>query len=309
MDIRVLKYFLTVAKEENITRAAKALHIAQPSLSKQLIDLEQELGTKLLIRGKRKTSLTDEGNLLKERAEEIISLIEKTEHELSSKTKKVHGEIFIGAVIFTSMDSIAEISGRIHLAHPDIRYHFHISTTVDILTQIETGILDFGFLTPLPYYPIDSAKFCHLTVPVTDTLGLLMSTDHPLATHENIRPEDLNSVSLIVPEVPHFQRSLSQWMGIDLQNMNIFASCNMTYNIVPFIRKGLACVFSPSPFQIKTENGICFKPLFSAEKITYDLVWNRHQVLSKTAEIFLEHAKAFCSNPGEPASTPPQKKQ
>ncbi len=141
-------------------------------------------------------------------------------------------------------------------------------------------------------------KYSQLTLPFTATWGILMSADHPLTANTGIGPEDLKAFPLIIPQNPYLQKLLSEWMSEDLQNLNIFASCNMDYSIFPFVKKGLACALSPSFFHVKTDRSISFKPVSYAGEITYHLVWKRRQPLSKAAEIFLENARGHCSKSG-----------
>ena len=168
MEVRELRYFLAVAREENITRAAESLHIAQPSLSKQLMELERKLGKQLLIRGKRKITLTEEGVLLRKRAEEIIELVEKTEQEISYDLEEVVGEIHIGG---STSKSILSTAAQLRKEHPGIRYQFYSGDATDVSERLNHGSLDFAVMLQ----PIDSIKYEFLSLPDGSEWGILMT--------------------------------------------------------------------------------------------------------------------------------------
>ena len=191
MDIRVLNYFLAVAREENITRAAKSLHIAQPSLSKQMMELEQELGKTLLIRGKRKITLTEEGILLRKRAEDIVSLFEKTKQEISSDSANVSGCITIGG---NTTNTILQTASVIHRKYPEVTFQFYSGDATDITERLDQGNVDFAILLQ----PIDTAKYDYLPLPDNSTWGILMKKDSEFATLPVIEKEQLLQMPLIL---------------------------------------------------------------------------------------------------------------
>ena len=204
MDIRTLRYFLAVAREENITRAAHFLHIAQPSLSVQLMELEQEIGKKLMIRGKRKITLTDEGVLLRKRAEEILFLVEKTERELTSDDEIINGDISIGSGETEAMGFIITVAKELSLDFPNIRYNLYSGDADAIMEKIDKGILDFGIVME----PIDSTKYESLSLHVTDVWGLLMKKSCPLSSKNSISAKDLKNIPLIIPKRDGIQKDL-----------------------------------------------------------------------------------------------------
>ena len=187
MDIRVLRYFLAVTREESISGAAESLHMTQPTLSRQLMDLEEEIGKKLLIRGNRRITLTEEGMLLRKRATEILDLVDKTEAELMAPDEAVGGDIYIGGGETDAMRLIARIATDLQKSCPQIRYHLFSGNADDVAERLDKGLLDFGILIE----PADMKKYDYIRLPATDTWGLLMPKDCPLASHSVIRPEDL----------------------------------------------------------------------------------------------------------------------
>lgn len=284
MDIRVLRYFLTVAREENITRAAENLHITQPSLSRQLMELETELGKKLLIRGKRKITLTEDGVLLRKRAEEIVSLLEKTKQELAADSTALGGRISIGGIPNAILRPAAELRAE----HPDINFDFYSSDAAEVTERLDHGSLDFAVLLE----PIDTVKYNYISLEDSAVWGLLMPSDCPLAQKRAVVKEDLRSIPLIVHRRVGLQREIAHWARTDTEKMNIAA----TYNVVngdpaPFVRSGLGYFLicdDHLPRQLDPE--LCFRPLDPPLVIRHALVWKRYTVLSKAAEAFLRKA-------------------
>ncbi len=282
MDIRLMRYFLAVAREENITRAAETLHIAQPSLSKQLMELEDELGKQLLIRGKRKVTLTEDGILLRKRAEEIVALFEKTEAELRSDTS-VEGEVAIGGM---STKQILLAAAELRKTHPGVRFRFYASDANDVTEKLDHGSLDFAVLL----IPVDEVKY--ESFPLTDSSrwGVILPTDHPQAQKSALTREDFRSLPLIVHQREGLQREIASWAMTDPEELNISA----TYNVVngdpsEFVRSRLGCFLT-------TENhlasvyapDICFRPLDPPLLVHHALVWKRHTILGKAASAFFE---------------------
>lgn len=194
MEIRVLRYFITVAREETITGAASALHMTQPTLSRQIRELEKELGRKLLERGTHKVTLTKEGLLLRKRAEEIISLVDKTEGEFRSMGGAVEGDVYIGGGETRGLHLIAEAAKELQKDYPGIHYHLYSGNAQDVTERLDKGLLDFGLLIQ----PFDVSGYESLAIPETETWGVVMRKDSPLAELETVRKEDLLDKPLIV---------------------------------------------------------------------------------------------------------------
>ncbi|MGN1017309.1 MAG: LysR family transcriptional regulator [Oscillospiraceae bacterium] len=285
MDIRVLRYFLTVAREENITRAAESLHITQPSLSKQLMELEQELGKQLLVRGKRKLTLTDDGVLLRKRAEEIVALLEKTEQELSADTA-LGGKISIGGL---PGKRVLQAAAELRAEHPDVSFDFYSGDACEIIERLDHGSLDFAVLLE----PVDGVKYDYVSLGERARWGLIMPDNCELAMKPAIKREDLCSVPLILHKRVGLQRTIEHWAQTDLDHMNVAA----TYNVLngdpaALVRSGLGYVLITDdhlPGQLGS--GLCFRRLEPPLESSHALIRKRHAVLSKPAEAFLEKVK------------------
>lgn len=286
MDIRVLRYFLAVAREESITRAAEDLHIAQPTLSKQLMELEQELGKKLLIRGKRKITLTEDGILLRKRADEIVHLLEKAKREIASNFQRISGEVSIGG---RPTATILKAAASLRKEHGDIQFHFFSGDATAVLEQLDHGSLDFAILLP----PVDIQKYESLILPDAFQWGLLMERSSPLAEIQGITREILSSVPLVVSQRAGLQQEIARWAETEMEQLNIAASYNVVYGeYVPFAKSGLGYVLTPRDhFSPDLDSSCCFRPLDPPLQLQYALVWKRYSVFSRAAEAFLKKMK------------------
>lgn len=286
MELRVLRYFLAVAREENITRAAETLHITQPSLSKQLMELEQELGKQLFIRGKRKITLTEEGVLLRKRADEILMLCEKTEKEVAQNSDIIGGVISIGGA---QSPAVAQATAQIAKRYPDVKFQFYNGDAEALTEKLDHGTLNFGILIE----PIDIVKYEHLPLNETDEWGLLMRKDCSLAEKDAIRPEDIQDIPLILPQRIGLQREFSLWSGIPTEQLNAIATFDILFNNPSLlVKNGLGYAFALKALvDINESQTLCFRPLYPTKKIEYGLAWKRYPVFSKAAEKFLEQLK------------------
>ena len=286
MELQTLQYFLAVTKEENITRAAESLHISQPYLSKQLKELEQELGKQLLIRGKRKITLTEDGIILRKRAEEILSLVKKTEYDLSSDTTQISGEITIGG---NPTITILNAAAHIRSQYPDVHFQFYSSDAIDVSERLEHGSIDFAIFLE----PIDISEYNYISLPESSRWGVLMSSDCKLAENSYIGKEDLLKLPLILHRRTGLQQLISHWADTDIKNFNIAA----TYNVVngsptKFIKSGLGFYLTTEDLlPAVLEKAVCFRPLNPPLEIRYALIWKRTAFQSKAAEVFLQELK------------------
>lgn len=285
MEIRVLRYFLAVAKELSISRAANILHITQPTLSRQLMDLEHELGKQLIVRSSKQLSLTADGMLLKKRAEDIVNLADKTKSEFLSKDNTISGDIYIGGGETEAMRLIAKVASELHTEYPDIHYHIYSGDKEDISYKLDKGLIDFGVFVELA----DIDKYEHLRLPTVDIWGLLMRNDSPLAMCDVIKAEDLWDIPLIVSRQTLLSRDIPKWIQRDFEDLNIVATYNLLYNASLMADEGLGYVLCLDNI-IKTneKKTLCFKPLDSNLKVPLDIVWKKHQIFSKPAELFLK---------------------
>lgn len=287
MEIRVLRYFLTVAREQNITRAAKSLHLTQPTLSRQLMDLEEELGRQLLIRGNRKITLTEEGTLLKKRAEEIVGLVDKTASELTSSDDVISGDVYIGCGETDAMRLLAQIAKQIQSEYPLVHYHLFSGNAQDVTEKLDKGLLDFGLLIELS----DIEKYESLRLPVTDVWGVLMRCDSALATHDAITAENLWDLPLICSRQAMTNGVISGWVKKDAARLNVVATYNLIFNASLMVEEGLGYALGLDKLIKTPEDGVlCFRPLQPRLEVHVDIVWKKHQVFSKAAALFLKRA-------------------
>ena len=286
MDIRVLKYFLAVAREENITRAAESLHIAQPSLSKQIMELEQELGKTLFVRGKRKVTLTEEGVLLRKRAEDIVSLVEKTEREISSDFTDISGEIVIGG---NATNTVLQTASSMQKRNPNVSFQFYSGDATDIIERLDHGNLDFAILLA----PIDITKYEYITLPDTSIWGVLMKKDCEFANLDVITKETLLQMPLILHRRPALQQIIADWAKTDLDKLHVTATYNVIHGTpISFVKNDMGYFLTTRDlFAPELDSSVVFKPLEPALKIQYNLVWKRKNIFSNAARVFLDDVK------------------
>lgn len=287
MEIRLLRYFLAVAQEESISKAADILHITQPTLSRQLMDLEKELNTKLLIRGKRnkKITLTEDGKLLKSRAQEIIELTNKTESEFLFGDKNISGDIFIGGGETDAIRVIARTIKRLSLEYPNIKYHFYSGNGEDVTEKLNKGLLDFGVFIE----PIDKKEYGFIQLPQNDTWGILMREDSDLAKKEFIELEDLINIPLFSSRQYLVKNLISGWLGFDFEKLNIIGSYNLLYNASIMVEEGLGYALCIDKLiNISGDSKLCFKPLKPKLEAGILVAWNKNQPLSKIAKLFIQ---------------------
>ena len=290
MELRILKYFLTIAKEESITSAAEQLHITQPTLSRQLMELEEELGTKLFNRGGRnkKVTLTNEGLLLRKRAEEIVALVEKTKSEFENNSEIISGNIYIGSGETEAVKIIAQTAKTLQKNYPHIRYNLYSGNADDVTQRLDSGLLDFGILIE----PADIEKYNFIRLPVYDSWGLLMQKDCPLSDKNSISPEDLKDLPLIVSRQSFVQNELSGWCGGDFSSFNIVATYNLIYNASVMVSQGFGYALCLDKLVNTSGNStLCFKPLNPPLKSNLSFVWKKNQVFSNACKKFLEAIK------------------
>lgn len=284
MEIRVLKYFLAVAREQNISAAAESLFLSQPTLSRQLKELEEELGKQLFIRGSRKITLTEEGLLLRKRAEEIVELMNKTEKELLGSDEQVSGEIYIGAGETDGLRLIAKAAKELQEEFPQITYRIISGDAVDITERLDKGLIDFALLLE----PVDISKYSYLKFPVKDVWGVLMRRDCPLAQNKSISPKDLQDMPLIVSRQALDGSELTQWLKNGSEQLNIVSTYNLVYNASLMVDEGLGVALCLDKIiNVSGDSSLCFRPLKPKLEVGMSLVWKKYQVFSKAAEKFI----------------------
>ncbi|MBD5390607.1 LysR family transcriptional regulator [bacterium] len=289
MEIRELKYFLAVAKEESISKAAEALFITQPNLSRQMQNLENEIGQQLFIRGSRKITLTEAGRLLYKRAEEILDLYTKTEKELNAPITEISGDIYIGSGESYVMGLIAKAICSVQKEYPNIKFHLFSGDMVAVADKLDKGLIDFGIFIE----PAELSKYEYLRLPLTDTWGVLMRKDSPLAKKDFITPEDLWNLPLIRSKHSLGKSSISDWFRKSSDELNIVATYTLLYNASLLVKEGLGYAVCLDKIITTTDSSLCFKPLYPKLESHLDFAWKKYQVFPKCAEIFLNHLKAL----------------
>ena len=286
MDIRILRYFLAVAREESISGAAQSLHMTQPPLSRALIELEEEIGKKLLIRGSRKITLTEEGLLLRKRATEIIELMEKTEMELTSSEEKViSGDIYIGGGETVAMSLLANTATDLQKIYPGIRYHLYSGNSDDVSERLDKGLLDFGIMIE----PADMKKYDYMRLPATDIWGILMRKDSSLASKESITPEDLWDIPIITSRQSLVKNEMSGWLKKDFDQLHIVATYNLLYNASLMVESGFGYALCLDKLANTSENSpLCFRPLSPKLEVSLNIAWKKYQYFSKVTQKFLQ---------------------
>lgn len=288
MEIRVLRYFIAVAHQQNISAAAKYLHLSQPTLSRQISDLEAELGTPLFVRGNRKIILTEEGVFLLTKAKEIVRLVDKTEANFNRPAEAISGEIHIGGGETEAMNFIGDALKRLLGEHPAIRFHLYSGNADDITEKIDSGLLDFGIVIE----PADKQKYDYLHLPAKDVWGVLMRKDSPLAHKPAIQPKDLIDKPLIVSRQTTVDNELSGWFGQDLNDLHITGTYNLLYNAARMVEKDLGYALCIDKLiNTSGDSSLCFKPLTPKLHAGLAIIWKKHQVFSHAAGRFLEEIR------------------
>lgn len=293
MELRVLQYFLAVAREQNVSRAAESLHLSQPTLSRQLRDMEEELGKQLFIRGARQITLTDEGMILRKRAEEIMDLVSKTEKEISLSDSNISGDVYIGAGETEGVHFLTEAARLLQQEYPDIHYHIASGDTTDVTEDLDKGLLDFGLL----FDAVDKSRYNYLALPYQDSYGILMRRDSPLAEKNFIEPSDLWDKPLIFNRNTRNGDLITGWLQKDLEELHIAATYNLLYNGSLMVRDGLGYAFALDRIINTADSELCFRPLSPTLHAGMYVVWKKYQVFSKAAEKFLLKLQEVTGSP------------
>lgn len=293
MDIRVLQYFLAVAREESITKAAETLRMTQPPLSRQLKELEEEVGKQLLIRGSKKVTLTEDGMLLRKRAEEMVDLMEKTKAELNSSNEYINGEIYVGCGETDAISFFAQAAEKLQKDHPQIRYHIYSGDATMVTEKLDKGLIDFGLLIG----PVDVVKYNYLRLPITDTWGVLMKKECPLAEKEGITAEDLWDKPLILSHQTSIGSELFSWLKADLHKINVVLTYDLIYNASHFVKKGIGYAIALDKLVNTTgESELCFRPLTPSLEAGLCIIWKKNQIFSRASNEFLKELKNELDN-------------
>lgn len=289
MEIRVLRYFLAIAREGSITNAANYLHLSQPTLSRQISELEEQLGQQLFLRKSRSMVLTAEGMVLRKRAEEIVAMVDKTEAEFSAMENTVAGDIYIGGGETDAMKMVADILWELRREYPDLRFHIHSGNAEDVTERLDKGLLDFGLLI----HPVDYSKYEYIKLPAKNTWGVVMRKDSLLAQQGAVRKEDLLDAPLIFSRqaMAHSLKGneLTNWFGVDPEKLNINTTFNLFYNAAIMVDAGLGYAVTLDKLTNTSESSnLTFRPLEPRLESDLVIVWKKYPVFSVAAEKFLE---------------------
>ena len=285
MELRVLKYFLAVAREENITKAAALLHLTQPPLSRQLMQLEEELRVQLFRRSRYHIELTEDGMLLRRRAQELVDLAEKTTREFTMRETELMGEIAIGAGETRSMSFLSRAMVSFRERYPKVTFRIFSATADDVKERLDTGLLDMGLLTE----PVDVGRYAFCRMKERDRWGVLVRLDSPLAGLDSVTPDDLEQVPLIISGRERVQRELANWFGDRWERLQIAASFNLILNAANMVRYGVGTALS---FDLNFSfDDLRFIPLSPTMDTGTVLVWKKDLVLTPVVEAFHQHIK------------------
>ena len=293
MDIRVLKYFLAVAREQSFSTAAERLFLSQPTLSRQLKELEDELGKTLLVRSNKGVTLTEEGIILRKRAEEIIDLMDKTEQEVRQSNDSVSGTVYIGAGETYAIKLIADTAHHLKADYPGIHYSFFSGNGTDVMEKLDRGLMDFGLI----FGNIDRTRYEVIEIPLHDTWGVLMRQDEPLAKKASLTISDVSGLDLIIPRQPNHSTMLSEMIAEQAPDANIVAEYNLIYNASVMVGEGIGCAIALDRLiNVSGDSKLCFRPFDPPMEAVCSFIWKRYSVFTKAAGIFLEQFKKDISN-------------
>nr|WP_191384306.1 LysR family transcriptional regulator [uncultured Lachnoclostridium sp.] len=288
MELRVLRYFLTVVREESITRAAQVLHITQPTLSRQLSQLEEQMGVKLFVRGTRKISLTNEGVLLRRRAEEILELVDKTERELTEQEEQVEGVVSIGCGDLRAVQLLPDMIRTFQEQYPLVTFDLYTATADHVKDRMDRGLTDVGLLLE----PVDMEKYDFIRMEGKERWVAVMRPDCPLAEKDYVTPEDLARVPLILPRRLNVQSELASWFGDYYEKLQVLFTSNLPSNSSVMVHGGLACALAiHGSLAFWDQEKITCRPLFPELGASSALAWKRGKPFGRATEKFIGHIK------------------
>ncbi|MGN0688911.1 MAG: LysR family transcriptional regulator [Oscillospiraceae bacterium] len=287
MELRVLNYFLAIAREENFTKAARQLHVTQPTLSRQIAQLEEELGVKLFVRSNHNIVLTEDGMILKHRAQELLSLADKTKRDFLHNQENLEGTIAIGSGEFRSTRCLTDCVAAFRKLHPLVRYEFYSGNAGNIRDYIERGLLDIGLMSE----PIDIRKYEFISMPVKEEWGVLVRNDSPLAKKEYISPSDLIGIPLISAIGEFMESNIGKWFGKYAGQMDIIAKGNLLYNEAMLAESNIGAVIG---IRLNySYNKLRFIPLKPTLESTSALAWKKEQIFSSATTAFIDFSKQY----------------
>lgn len=285
MELRTLRYFLAVAQEENITRAADVLHVTQPTLSRQMMELERELGVTLMHRGKTGLTLTDEGFFFQQRAEEIVALADKLEQAFVQENTQISGTISIGATEAIGSRLFAKLIKQFSEKYPLVQFHLYNEMADDIKNRMDQGLIDVGLLLE----PIDTSKYDFIRLSQKETWGVLMRDDHPLADHDTITPQQIAAYPLILPLRERVRAEILNWLQREEKDLHIPLSYTLLSNAVLLVEEGLGCAFClDGALAIHSSPHLRFIPIQPERTTRSVLVWKKNLLFSPATSLFIQ---------------------
>lgn len=290
IETRLLYYFLTVAREQNITNAAKALHITQPTLSRQMALLEEEIGAKLFLRESRPLTLTDEGILLRRRAEEILELLKKTKDEVAAHEEQIEGTVSIGCGELASVSILTDLIASFRDQHPRVIFDVYTAVADQVKQRIDDGRADIGLLLE----PVDMEQYEYIRMPVRERWVAVMPSGVPLSKRDRVTAKELAEIPVILPSRQKVHDEVANWFGSYYEKLNMTAINNLGTNAARMVRAGIGyalVVEGALPFLDESE--VRMVPLYPELTATSVLAWKREQPVSSAVFRFMEFAKCF----------------
>ena len=285
MELRTLRYFLAAAQEENMTRASEILHVTQPTLSRQIMDLERELGVTLILRGKNGLTLTDDGRFFRQRAQEIVELTDRLEKDIAGQKKDISGMVVIGASEVGGSQTLAKLIKEFSEKYPAVQFTLYNETVDNIKDRLDKGLVDIGLLLE----PADVTKYDYVRLDRQDTWGLLMRDDHPLADKESLTVEDVASCPLLLPLRENIRAEILHWLGREENELRIPLFYTLLSNASLMVAEGLGCAFCmDGALAIRSDPILRFIPLEPRHMTHSVLVWKKNKLFSPAASLFIQ---------------------
>ena len=285
MELRTLRYFLAAAQEENITRAADLLHVTQPTLSRQIMDLERELGVTLMLRGKNGLTLTDDGVFFRQRAQEIVELADRLEKNFAERQGSVGGMVVIGASEVGGSQTLAKLIREFSEKYPAVQFTLYNETADNIKDRLDKGLVDIGLLLE----PIDVTKYDYVRLAQQDTWGLLVRDDHPLAKKTSLTAEDVASCPLLLPLRENIRAEILHWLGREEKELRIPLFYTLLSNAALMVAEGLGCAFCmDGALAIRSDPRLRFLPLEPRRMTHSVLAWKKNHLFSPAPSLFIQ---------------------
>lgn len=285
MEIKTLFHFLEIARLKNFMAAARALNLTQPTLSKQIQELEAELGTTLLIRGKKETILTEAGEYLFKKAVEILELVERTRDGIIHAKSQISGNVHIAGGETKTMSLVARAIKTTREQHPGIKFHIFSGNAEAVSERLEKGLADFGVFV----LPTNLEKFDYMNLPRKERWGLLLRKDHPLVRHKTIEPDNLMDLNLICSAQNSTNNEISGWIGKNMESLNVVATYNLLYNAAIMVQEGIgAAICLEGIADISSASPLCFRPFYPPLEVNVAIAYKKANLFSSAALIFQE---------------------